>query len=98
MAASETWLFSVVFVVLWKEQWDLVEDNSFECFGNEWKERDRSVFFYKRSVNVGFLSSGVTRGCLNAVGKNACEERYVDNVLEKLLGEGARGLGLEDML
>ncbi len=32
------------------------------------------------------------------MGKNACEERYVDNVLEKLLGEGARGLGLEDML
>ncbi len=29
---------------------DLVEDNSFECFGYEWKERDRSVGFYKISV------------------------------------------------
>ncbi len=28
----------------------LVEDNSFECFGYEWKERDRSVVFYKISV------------------------------------------------
>ncbi len=41
---------SLLFCLLWKKQWDLVEDNSFECFGNEWKERDRSVVFYKRSV------------------------------------------------
>ncbi len=45
MATPEAWLFSVQFVVLWKKQWDLVEDNSFECFGYEWKERDRSVVF-----------------------------------------------------
>ncbi len=67
MATPETWLFSVQFVVLWKKQWDLVEDNSFECFRYEWKER---VYFSIREVfNVGFLSSGVTRACLNAVGK-----------------------------
>ncbi len=41
----ETWLFSIQFVVLWKKQWELVEDNSFECFRYEWKERDRSVVF-----------------------------------------------------
>ncbi len=45
MATPETWLFSIQFVVLWKKQWDLVEDNSFECFGYEWKKRDRSVVF-----------------------------------------------------
>ncbi len=49
-ATPETWLFSVQFVFLWKKQWDLVEDNSFECFGYEWKERDSSVVFYKISV------------------------------------------------
>ncbi len=67
MATPETWLFSIQFVVLWKKQWDLVEDNLFECFCYEWKERDRSVVFYTRSV--GFLSSGVTWACLNTVGK-----------------------------
>ncbi len=35
---------------LWKKQWDMVEDYSFECFDYEWKERARSVVFYKRSV------------------------------------------------
>ncbi len=29
---------------------NLVEDDSFEWFGYEWTERDRSVVFYKRSV------------------------------------------------
>ncbi len=29
---------------------NLVEDNSIECFHYEWKERDSSVVFYKRSV------------------------------------------------
>ncbi len=67
MATPETWLFSIQFVVLWKKQRDLVEDNLFECFVYEWKEIDRSVLFYMRSV--GFLSSGVTWACLNAVGK-----------------------------
>ncbi len=47
--------------------------------------------------NVGFLSSGVTRACLNAVGKMPVR-RDVDNVWERLLGEGERGLGQEDML
>ncbi len=42
---NETWLFSVHVVVLWKKQLDLAEDNSFECFGYEGKERDRSVVF-----------------------------------------------------
>ncbi len=90
MATPETWLFSIQFVVLWKKQWDLVEDNSFECFGY--------VF------NVGFLSSGVTRACLNAVGKMPVRRDVLIMCVSagKSVGEiawrSARGLGLEDML
>ncbi len=47
MATPETWLFSIQFVILWKKKLDLVEVNSFECFRYDWKERDRSVVFYK---------------------------------------------------
>ncbi len=54
--------------------------------------------------NVGFLSSRVTRACLNAVGKMPVRREVLVmcvsavKVWERLLGEGARGLGLEDML
>ncbi len=54
--------------------------------------------------NVVFLSSGVTRACLNAVGKMRVRRDVLImcvsavRVWERLLGEGVRGLGLEDML
>ncbi len=54
--------------------------------------------------NVGFLSSGVTRACLNAVGKMPVRRDVLImcvsavRVWERLLGEGERGLGQEDML
>ncbi len=51
--------------------------------------------------NVGFLSSGVTRACLNAVGKMPVRRDVLImcvRVWERLLGEGEKGLGQEDML
>ncbi len=46
---------AVQFVVLWKKQWDLVEDNWFECFGYEWKER-YSIRYQELTRNNTFLS------------------------------------------
>ncbi len=68
MATPETWLFSVQFVVLWKKQWDLVEDNSCVLAMNGRRETGL-LFSIRELFNVVFLSSGVTRACLNAVGK-----------------------------
>ncbi len=54
--------------------------------------------------NVGFLSSGVTRACLNAVGKMPVRRDVLimcvsaGKSVERLLGEGERGLGQKDML
>ncbi len=54
--------------------------------------------------NVGFLSSGVTRASLKAVGKMPVRRDVLMmcvsavRVWERLLGEGVRGLGLENML
>ncbi len=82
MATPETWLFSVQFVVLWKKQWDLVEDNSFECFRYEWKERDTFIVFYKRSVSCRFFEQWGYPSLLECSGEDACEERCVDNGCE----------------
>ncbi len=67
--------------------------------------REIGLYFSIREVfNVGFLSSGVTRACLNAVGKMPVRRDVLMmcvsavRVKERLLGEGARGLCLEDML
>ncbi len=67
--------------------------------------RETGLYFSKREVfNVGFLSSRVTRACLNAVGKMPVRRDVLMmcvsavRVKERLLGEGARGLGLENML
>jgi len=60
VAAFETKLVVVQEIVLCKKGRDLVEDDSFKCFSNEWKKGYRSV---------GLLSSGVTQAFLNAVGK-----------------------------
>ncbi len=56
--------------------------------------------------NVGFLSSGVTRACLNAVGKMPVRRDVLIMCVSAgksvgkrgKLGEGERGLGQEDML
>ncbi len=65
------WLASSL--LLWKKQWDLVEDNSFECFWL-WMEGERQVckLSVREVFNVVFLSSGVTRACLNELGEGAC--------------------------
>ncbi len=82
MATPETWLLCVQFVVLWKNRCDLVEDNSFEGFRYELKERDRSVVFYKRSVKCRFFEQWGYLSLLERSGEDACEERCVDNVCE----------------
>ncbi len=61
---------------------NLVEDNSFECFGYECKERDRSVVFYKRSVQCRLFEQWGYPSLLECSGEDACEERCVDNVCE----------------
>ncbi len=54
--------------------------------------------------NVGFFSSGVTRACLNAIGKVPVRRDVLMmcvsavRVKERLLGEGVRGLDQEGML
>ncbi len=67
-------------------------------------ERQVCSFLKEKCFNVGFLSSGVTRACLNAVGKMPVRRDVLimcvsaGRVWERLLGEGERGLGQEDML
>ncbi len=55
--------------------------------------------------NVGFFEQWGSPGLLERCGEDASVERCVDNVCEvpvrvweRLLGEGERGLGQEDML